>query len=96
MSLFDAAFNQQKEEIMHELETRLWGKLEPKMIQELHARHMAISDVAKYLHVSEPTVRRLIREKVFPFFRVRNQIFIRQIDIDQWIEKQIRGEQHVE
>jgi excisionase family DNA binding protein len=89
MSLFDAAMEEQKAQILSELEKRLWERLEPRIEQELFARYLSIADTARYLKVSEQTVRRLIREKTVPSFRVRNQIFLRQIDIDQWIQTQI-------
>ncbi|SIS89163.1 helix-turn-helix domain-containing protein [Alicyclobacillus vulcanalis] len=89
MSLFEEAIQQTKEEILTELERRLWERLEPRIEQALLARHMSIAELAKYLHVSEPTVRRLIRERTIPSFRVRGQIFVRQTDVDEWIRKQV-------
>ena len=88
MSLFEAAMGEMKSEILDDLERRMWERLEPRIQQELWARHLSISDTAEYLHVSESTVRRLIREKTIPSFRVRGQIFVRQMDIDTWIKQQ--------
>lgn len=79
----------QKEEMIQELERRIWARLEPRIEQALLARHMSVAELAQYLHVSEPTVRRMIRDKEIPSFRVRGQIFVRQVDVDAWIERQM-------
>ncbi|WP_062306648.1 helix-turn-helix domain-containing protein [Alicyclobacillus sendaiensis] len=91
MSLFEQAIQQMKEEMLVELERRLWERLEPRIEQALLARHMSIAELAEYLHVSEPTVRRLIRERAIPSFRVRGQIFVRQVDVDEWIRQQVEN-----
>ncbi|GMA52582.1 hypothetical protein GCM10025857_39980 [Alicyclobacillus contaminans] len=90
MSLFEAAMQEMQFSIIEELERRIWQRLEPRIQQELMARHMSIAEAAEYLHVSEQTVRRMVRDKEIPSFRVRNQIFVRQTDVDEWIESQIR------
>lgn len=89
MSLLENAIQKTKNEMLAELENRLWQRLEPRIEQALLARHMSIAELAQYLHVSEPTVRRLIRERTVPSFRVRGQIFVRQQDVDEWIQKQV-------
>lgn len=91
MSLFEQAMQEMKEDVIGELERRVWERLEPRIQQELRARHMSVAETADYLHVSEATVRRMIRDKDIPSFKVRNQILIRQMDVDLWIEKQISG-----
>ena len=72
-----------------EIEERVWAHLEPRIQQELQARHMTVGEAAKYLHVSAQTVRRLIHDHQIPHFRVRSQILLRQVDIDRWVEKQV-------
>ncbi|MCL6453586.1 MAG: helix-turn-helix domain-containing protein [Alicyclobacillus sp.] len=89
MSLFEQAIEQHKQLIIDELERRVWERLEPRIQQELHARYMTVSEVARYLHVCEKTVRRLLRDGELPSFRVRSSILIRQQDVDAWIERQI-------
>jgi excisionase family DNA binding protein len=95
MSLLEQALLTQKIEILEELEVRIWERLEPRIQQELLSRIMSIIQTAEYLHVSEQTIRRLIREKEIPSFKVRHQIFIRLMDVDSWIEKQLKeGDKH--
>lgn len=89
MSLFEQAMHEMKSEVLDELEQKMWERLEPRIQQELHARHMSVADTADYLHVSEATVRRMIKDRDIPSFKVRNQILIRQMDVDEWIQKQI-------
>lgn len=89
MSLFELAMQEMRTEVIRELEDRIWERLMPRIEQELHARHMSIAELAVYLHVSEQTVRRLIRTREIPSFKVRNQIFVRQMDVDAWVDRQV-------
>ncbi|SFU82077.1 helix-turn-helix domain-containing protein [Alicyclobacillus macrosporangiidus] len=91
MSLFEQAMDEMRASIVDELEQRIWERLEPRIQQELLARHMSVAELAKYLHVSDWTARRLIRERTIPSFRVGGQIFVRQMDVDEWIRKQVEG-----
>ncbi len=88
-SLFDTAVSELKAQIVDELEQRVWERLEPRIQQQLVGRHLTIEECAQYLHVSGSTIRRLIREKSVSFFRVRGQIFLRQMDVDQWVQLQV-------
>lgn len=47
-----------------------------------------IKELADYLHCSESTVRKLVRNKVIPSFRIANRIFFRKNFIDMWINNQ--------
>ena len=49
-----------------------------------------VEEAGEYLRVSESTMRRLIREKQIPTFNVRRQLFLRQMDIDAWVRKQLK------
>lgn len=91
MSLIEEAMQEMKSDLLTELEQRIWDRLEPRIRQELRARHMSIADTAEYLHVSEQTIRRMVRDKEIPSFRIRNQIFVRQMDIDVWVDEQIKN-----
>lgn len=91
MSLFEEAVREMRRQIEEEVEARIWAKLQPAIQQALHAQNFTVNEAADYLHVSHQTVRRLIRERELPSFRVRNNIFVRQMDVDTWIAKQIEG-----
>ena len=47
-----------------------------------------IKELAEYLHCSESTIRKLVRNKVIPSFRIANRIFFRKNFIDMWINNQ--------
>ena len=47
-----------------------------------------VKELTKYLRCSESTVRKLIRQKEIPSFRVANRIFFKKYLIDNWIERQ--------
>ena len=49
----------------------------------------SVAEAAEYMRISEPTLRRMIRENEIPSYNIRNRIFIRQMDIDQWVRKQL-------
>ena len=48
-------------------------------------RVLSIREAAKYLKTSDRTLRRMAHENSIPAFRIRNRIFIRQSDLDEWI-----------
>lgn len=45
-----------------------------------------IKEVAKYLDVSESQIRKLVRAKMIPFFRVGNRLKFDIVKIDSWID----------
>lgn len=47
-----------------------------------------VKELTKYLRCSESTVRKLIRQKEIPNFRVANRIFFKRALIDTWIQNQ--------
>ncbi len=47
-----------------------------------------IKELANYLHCSESTIRKLVRNKVIPSFRIANRIFFRKNFIDTWVNNQ--------
>lgn len=48
---------------------------------------LSIREAAAYLKTSDRTLCRMVHEETIPTFRIRNRIFIRRADLDQWIEK---------
>ena len=53
---------------------------------------MKISQVAKYLQISEITTYRLIQEGKIPAFKVGRGWRIKREDLNEFIEKQKKGE----
>ncbi len=53
---------------------------------------MTISQVAKYLQISEITTYRLVQEGKIPAFKVGRSWRIKREDLNEFIEKQKRGE----
>lgn len=49
-----------------------------------------IKETAQYLHCSESTVRKLIKNKEIPFFRVAYRIYCKKELLDLWVENQCR------
>lgn len=47
-----------------------------------------LQELTKYLHCSESTVRKLIRNNEIPSFRIASRIFFKKELIDMWIQKQ--------
>lgn len=47
-----------------------------------------INEVAVYLHSSTQTIRKLIREKIIPSFRVGRRIYIKKDSLEVWIKNQ--------
>lgn len=44
-----------------------------------------VKEVTKYLSVSESTIRKLVREKKIPHFRILSKILFDKEQIDKWL-----------
>ena len=53
---------------------------------------MNVIDTSKYLGCSQSMVRKLVRTKEIPFYKVGNKIFFKKSVIDWWISNQYRKE----
>lgn len=53
---------------------------------------MTISQVAKYLQISEVTTYRLVQDGKIPAFKVGRGWRVKKEDLNEFIEKQKRGE----
>ena len=49
---------------------------------------MNVKEVAEYLHCSQSTVRKLLKKKKIPSFRIAYRIFFKKDNIDLWINNQ--------
>ena len=47
-----------------------------------------VKELTQYLRCSESTVRKLIRNREIPNFRIANRIFFKKALIDIWIQNQ--------
>lgn len=47
-----------------------------------------VKELARYLHCSESTIRKLLRNNKIPSFRVACRIFFKKKLIDAWINNQ--------
>lgn len=47
-----------------------------------------VAEVCKYLHTSQSSVRKLIRTKQIPHYRILSRIFFDKETIDMWISNQ--------
>ena len=54
---------------------------------EMDKEICGIKEIAKYLNISESGVRKLVREKKIPFFKVLSCIKFDINEINRWVEK---------
>lgn len=54
-------------------------------------RQLRTSEAARYIGVSERTLRSLVAERKIPFVRIRRRIIFRLVDLDRWIEEHVEG-----
>lgn len=47
-----------------------------------------VKELKDYLSISESTVRKLVREKKIPHFRIATKILFDQEVIDKWLDEQ--------
>ncbi len=46
----------------------------------------SIEDISKYLDVSIPYIRKLVRVKLIPYYRFGNRLKFKITEIDEWVE----------
>ena len=46
-----------------------------------------INDLSSYLKISKSGIRKLVREKKIPNFRLGNRIMFDLVEINKWVEK---------
>lgn len=51
---------------------------------------MNIKELSDYLKISSSTIRRLIRKKEIPYFKISSQYFFSKLSINDWISKQVK------
>ncbi len=47
-----------------------------------------IEDISKYLGVSIPYIRKLVRARLIPYYRFGNRLKFKIQEIDEWVENQ--------
>ena len=50
-----------------------------------------VKEAAKYLHCSESTIRKLMRNNKIPSFRIAYRVFFKKELLDLWIENQCKN-----
>ncbi len=45
-----------------------------------------IKEVSNYLDISESMIRKMVREKTIPFFRIGNRLKFDLIEINNWLD----------
>ena len=51
-----------------------------------------INDLSSYLKISKSGIRKLVREKKIPNFRLENRIMFDLVEVNKWIEKLTKQE----
>lgn len=73
-------------DLKRELTTEILSELQPEIKKALRANIFDFEEACEYLKVSESTLRRMVRNNEISYFRQRNQLYFRQIDLDKHIE----------
>lgn len=76
-------------DISNDLFDQLLEKLQPEIERRLYANIFDVMEASRYLKVSASTLRRLVKDGEIPFYRLRGQLFFRQLDLDKHIENLI-------
>ena len=62
VDLFNKAMEQFKNELVDELEKRLWVRLEERIRRNRHGTTLSIYEAAEYMHMSDRTLRRMVQK----------------------------------
>ncbi|MMZ66127.1 Helix-turn-helix domain protein [compost metagenome] len=74
------------------LKEQILAELQPEIDRRLYANIFLLDEAAKYLKISENTLRRMCKKGEVPHFRIRGILHFRQIDLDTHIDKLTKGE----
>lgn len=76
-------------DIENGLEEKVMKKLEPVITQMLYANIFTVKETAKYLKLSQDTIRKMMKENEIDYFVQRGQFYCRQTDLDRYISLKI-------
>lgn len=62
----------------------------PDEVRANPPRQLRTDEAARYVGVSERTLRSLVAERKIPFVRIRRRIIFRLVDLDRWIEEHLQ------
>lgn len=79
-----------RQDIRNELKDEIMSELQPEIERRLYANVFDLKEAARYLKVSESTMRRMVKDGEIPYFRQRGNLYFRQIDLDRDIESKVR------
>lgn len=79
-----------REDIKRGLRDEILAELEPEINRRLYANVFTFAEAMAYLKVSEPTLRRMVRDGEIPNFKQRGNLYFRQIDLDKHIDQLVR------
>ncbi|MEK3875180.1 helix-turn-helix domain-containing protein [Paenibacillus sp. FSL M7-0420] len=74
-------------DIKQGLREEILAELQPEIQRQLRANIFDLREAAAYLKVSTQTVRRMIKGDGIPHFRLRGQIYLRQIALNGWVKR---------
>lgn len=80
-----------RSEIKHELLDEIIGLLEPKINEMLYRNIFNTKEAREYLKISERTLRTMVKEEEIPHFRLRENVYFRQWELDDYISKRMLG-----
>lgn len=76
-------------DIKRDLRNEIMDDLKPEIERLLYGNVFTFAEGAKYLKVSERTLRRMVADDEVPYFRQRGNVYFRQMDLDRHIAKLI-------
>lgn len=85
-----------RSDIASGLKQQILAELQPVIERRLYANIFDLQEACRYLKVSESTLRRMVRKGEVLYFRQRNQLYFRQIDLDKHIESILIGKEEFE
>ena len=90
------AWARKNKDKIKEINKRYWlKKAKEKLAEEKNKEEeqimeevLNVKELTQYLRCSDSTVRKLIKNKEIPNFRIANRIYFKKVLIDMWIQNQ--------
>ncbi len=75
--------------IREEVEAALAGVAVTQSVDDQEV--LTLAEARDLLRVSDSTIRRMVRQREIESFSVRSRIYIRRMDIDNWMQSKIKA-----
>lgn len=80
-----------RDDIKAELMQEVLSELTPKIEELIYGNTFTFKEARAFLKVSDATLRRMVKEGTIPYYTLRQNLYFRQKELNEFITKQMVG-----